>query len=142
MNLHGDAQALCRADELAESGRAVGFDVLLWRQPARAFALRFHGRVVAYINRCAHVPTEMDWQADEFLDADKRHIVCSIHGATYEPSSGRCLGGPCERGRLMAVTVSERDGQVYWYPSRDIAPLAFDDEGETGAAPDTPSASP
>ena len=135
-----DAQPLCRADELAERGRAVGFDLLLWRQPARAFALRFDGRVLAYINRCAHVPTEMDWQPGEFLDADKRHIVCSIHGATYEPRSGRCLGGPCDRGRLMAVEVSERDGQVYWYPSRDVAPLAFDDEG--GAANEPPSTAP
>jgi nitrite reductase/ring-hydroxylating ferredoxin subunit len=135
-----DEQPLCRADELAERGRAVGFDVLLWRQPARAFALRFHGRVVAYINRCAHVPSEMDWQPGEFLDADRRYIVCSIHGATYEPSSGRCLDGPCERGRLMAVDVKERDGQVYWYPSRDIAPLVFDDEG--GAPCDTPGTRP
>ena len=39
-----DAQALCSASELAERGSAVGFDVLLWRQPARAFALRFDGR--------------------------------------------------------------------------------------------------
>ena len=140
MNLRADAQTLCRADELAERGRAVGFDVLLWRQPARAFALRFDGRVVAYINRCAHVPTEMDWQPGEFLDADKRHIVCSIHGATYAPASGRCLGGPCDRGRLMAVAVSERDGQVYWYPSRDIAPLAFDDD--SGAPPAPPSTAP
>jgi nitrite reductase/ring-hydroxylating ferredoxin subunit len=138
----GDAQALCTADELAERGSAVGFDVMLWRQPARAFALRFDGRVVAYINRCAHVPTEMDWQAGEFLDADKRHIVCSIHGATYQASSGRCIGGPCGRGRLMAVDVDERDGQVYWYPSRDIAPLAFDDDDERGAPSDLPSTTP
>jgi nitrite reductase/ring-hydroxylating ferredoxin subunit len=135
------AQPLCGADELAERGRAVSFDVMLWRQPARAFAMRFDGRVVAYINRCAHVPTEMDWQPGDFLDADKRHIVCSIHGATYEPSSGRCLGGPCGRGRLMAIAVSEREGQVYWYPSRDIAPLSFDDND--GDVPlDLPSTPP
>jgi nitrite reductase/ring-hydroxylating ferredoxin subunit len=140
VSARADEQPLCRADELAERGRGVAFDVLLWRQPARAFALRFHGRVVAYINRCAHVPSEMDWQPGEFLDADKRHIVCPIHGATYEPSSGRCVGGPCGRGRLMSVDVGERDGQVYWYPSRDIAPLVFDDEG--GAPCDTPSTAP
>jgi len=133
-------QLLCRADELAERGRAVGFDVLVWRQPARAFALRFDGRVVAYVNRCAHVATELDWQPGEFLDADKRHIVCATHGATYAPASGRCLGGPCGRGRLMAVDVSERDGQVYWYPSRDIEPLTFDDEG--GAPHELPSTAP
>jgi nitrite reductase/ring-hydroxylating ferredoxin subunit len=135
-----EPQALCRAEELEERGSAVGFDVLLWRQPARGFALRFDGRVVAYLNRCAHVPTEMDWQPGEFLDADKRHIVCSIHGATYEPASGRCLGGPCDRGRLMAIEVGERDGQVYWYPSRDVRPLTFDDEG--GGAAELPSATP
>ena len=64
----------------------------------------------------------MDWQPGEFLDGDKRWILCSIHGAAYEPSSGRCAGGPCGRGRLTAVQVEERDGQVYWYPSRDIQP--------------------
>jgi nitrite reductase/ring-hydroxylating ferredoxin subunit len=133
------AQPLCRADELAERGRAVVFDVLLWRQPARAFALRFDGRVVAYINRCAHVPTEMDWQPGEFLDAERRNIVCSIHGATYAPESGRCVGGPCGRGRLMALAVSENDGQVYWYPSRDIAPLAFDEPDAPALQPRLPS---
>ena len=137
----GEPQALCAGAELAERGRAVGFDVMLWRQPARAFALRFDGRVVAYINRCAHVPTELDWQAGEFLDAEKRHIVCSIHGATYQASSGRCVGGPCGRGRLMAIDVDERDGQVYWYPSRDIAPLVFDDDAG-GAPNDLPSTPP
>jgi nitrite reductase/ring-hydroxylating ferredoxin subunit len=133
------AQALCRADALAERGRAVVFDVLLWRQPARAFALRLDGRVLAYINRCAHGPTEMDWQPGEFLDAERRHIVCAVHGATYAPASGRCVGGPCGRGRLMAVEVSESDGQVYWYPSRDIAPLAFDEPDAPALQPSTPA---
>ena len=50
-------QPLCASDDLIEKGRAVLFDVLHFGQPARAFALRFDGRVVAYLNRCAHVPT-------------------------------------------------------------------------------------
>lgn len=132
--LRADAQPLCRSDELVERGTAVGFDVVLWRQPARAFALRFDGRVVAYLNRCAHVPTEMDWQPGEFLDANKRYIICSIHGATYEPASGHCVGGPCVRGRLMSIEVSEQGGQVSWYPSRDIAPLSFDADGAPPAS--------
>ncbi|MFO1273768.1 MAG: Rieske 2Fe-2S domain-containing protein [Rubrivivax sp.] len=120
----GPALPLCAAEALAERGRAFVWDVTLYRQPARAFALRFEGRVVAYINRCAHVPTEMDWQPGEFLDVDRRWILCSIHGAAYEPADGRCVGGPCGRGRLLVVTTEERDGQVYWYPSRDIQPVA------------------
>ena len=118
-DLRADAQALCAADELAERGRAIGFDVMLWRQPARAFALRFDGRVVAYINRCAHVPAEMDWQPGEFLDAHKRHIVCSMHGAMYDVPSGRCIGGPCGKTPLVKLRVEERGGSVYYLGSED-----------------------
>jgi len=118
--------ALCAAADIAERGRAWVWDVLAHGRPLRAFALRIDGRLHAYLNRCVHVATEMDWQPGEFLDADRRWIVCSIHGATYEPVSGRCVGGPCGRGRLTPVVVRELDGQVYWYPSRDIQPVPFD----------------
>ncbi|MDH5538394.1 MAG: Rieske 2Fe-2S domain-containing protein [Rhizobacter sp.] len=117
---------LCRSDELVERGRAVVFDVLHYREPLRAFALRFDGRVVAYLNRCAHVPTEMDWQPGEFLDGEREFILCSIHGAAYEPQTGRCAGGPCGRGRLTTIATEERDGQVYWYPCRDTQPAFVD----------------
>ena len=119
----GAPQRLCASAELAERGDAVLFDVLQWGQPARAFALRIDGRVVAYLNRCAHVPTEMDWQPGQFLDSERQFIVCSVHGATYEPETGRCVGGPCGGGRLVVIAVEERDGEVYWYPSRDTQPV-------------------
>ena len=116
---------LCPSDELAERGKAHTFDVLQYRQPARAFALRFDGRVVAYLNRCAHVPTEMDWQEGEFLDGDKAYIMCSIHGAVYDPLTGRCVTGMCGRMGLTKIDVEEKAGQVYWYPSPNTKP-AFD----------------
>jgi len=121
-----EPELLCASDDLAERGQAVVFDVLSYRQPARAFALRFDGRVVAYLNRCVHVPAEMDWQPGEFLDSDREFIICSTHGAVYEPLTGHCAGGPCGRGRLTAIDVGERDGQVYWYPSRDIRSAGTD----------------
>ena len=119
-------QRLCAGDELVERGRAIVFDVVHFHEPARAFALRFDGRVVCYLNRCAHVPTELDWQPGEFLDADREFIICSIHGAAYAAASGRCIGGPCGRGRLVAIDVVERDGAVWWLPTRDTRP-PFDD---------------
>jgi nitrite reductase/ring-hydroxylating ferredoxin subunit len=126
-------QYLCRSDELSERGKGVLFDLMLWRQPARGFALRIDGRVVAYINRCAHVPTELDWNPGDFLDAERTTIVCAVHGAQYAPASGACLGGPCGRGRLMPIEVAESDARVYWYPSRDITPLVFEDAGDEQA---------
>jgi hypothetical protein len=76
----------------------------------------------------------MDWQPGEFLDIERRWILCSIHGAAYEPADGHCVGGPCGRGRLTPLTVAERDGQVYWYPSRDIRPVIFDEPATQGPA--------
>ncbi len=116
-------RALCASADLQERGSAVVFDVLQYREPARAFALRFDGQVVAYLNRCLHVPAEMDWQPGEFLDRNREFIVCSIHGAEYEPATGRCAGGPCGRGKLTPLRVEEREGQVYWYPSAETQPL-------------------
>ena len=113
---------LCASTELEEKGRAVVFDVDHFHAPARAFALRFDGRVVAYLNRCVHVPTELDWQPGEFLDADRAFIICSIHGATYEPLDGRCAGGPCGRGRLTPLDVLDDGETVWWLPGRDTRP--------------------
>jgi nitrite reductase/ring-hydroxylating ferredoxin subunit len=136
--MHEEPLFLCRSEELVERGQALLFDVMLWGQPARAFALRFDGTVVAYVNRCAHVPTELDWNPGEFLDAERSTIVCSVHGAQYAPQSGQCIGGPCGRGRLLPVALNESAGQVRWYPSRDIAPLAFDDDAPNHPADAAP----
>ena len=136
------AERLCTAAELVERGRAVVWDVRVWGRPARAFALRFDGKAVAYLNRCVHVPTEMDWQEGEFLDIDKRWILCSIHGAAYEPADGRCVGGPCGRGRLTPLHVEEREGEVYWYPSRDIVPVPFDEPVAEPTAAAVPAPEP
>jgi len=119
-------QYLCASAELVEKGRAVLFDVLHFRAPARAFALRFEGRVVAYLNRCAHVPTELDWQPGEFLDAGREFIICSIHGASYAAQSGRCIGGPCGQGRLLPIETIERGADVWWQPTRDTRPVFAD----------------
>jgi nitrite reductase/ring-hydroxylating ferredoxin subunit len=117
---------LCDANELSEGGRAKVFKLLQYGRPVRGFVLRHGGQVVAYLNRCLHVPTEMDWIEGQFLDADARYIVCSIHGATYEPRDGRCIGGPCGRGHLTPIDVRESQGRVAWYPSADLKPVGID----------------
>ena len=111
---------LCPSLALAERGRGLLFEVWVAGAVERAFALRIDGVPVAYLNHCLHVQAEMDWQPGQFLDHDRRFIVCSLHGATYEPADGRCVGGPCGRGRLLPVALREHDGVVRWYPSQAI----------------------
>jgi nitrite reductase/ring-hydroxylating ferredoxin subunit len=76
----------------------------------------------------------MDWQEGRFLDDMGEAIVCTVHGAMYAAGDGRCIGGPCGRGRLITVPVSESDGWVHWYPSRDVSPLPAA-TAEPGSAP-------
>jgi nitrite reductase/ring-hydroxylating ferredoxin subunit len=81
--------------------------------------VRHGGRVHGYLNRCAHVAMELDWQEGVFFDSSGSVLICSTHGATYEPASGRCLGGPCNGAGLVKLRLEERDGAVYFMGFQD-----------------------
>lgn len=104
---------ICASADLADSGDGVRFEVADGGRPEPAFVVRFDGRVHAYLNRCAHIPIELDWMPGKFFDSEGLLLICSVHGAVYEPDSGRCLGGPCFHGGLVPVAVAERDGGVW-----------------------------
>lgn len=104
---------ICASDELVEGGSGVRFTVDMRGVSEPAFAVRFRGRVHAYLNRCAHLAVELDWQPGEFFDLSGLYLICATHGALYAPESGRCLGGRCNGKGLEAVAVSERDGGVF-----------------------------
>ncbi|MBV5332843.1 Rieske 2Fe-2S domain-containing protein, partial [bacterium] len=74
---------LCNTKDLVNSGIAVPFDVVYSGQTCSAFAVRFKGTAVAYLNRCAHVAMEMDYQPNRFFDTTGQWLMCATHGATY-----------------------------------------------------------
>lgn len=116
--------ALCNSPDLEDGGNAVPFDVIHQGQTCRAFAIRFDGRVHAYLNRCAHVPMEMDYQPDRFFDSTGRWLMCATHGAMYRPDTGECRGGPC-RGGLIRIDLAEHDGVVHWHTADNLKPVEF-----------------
>lgn len=98
--------------ELAERGPAIRFEIDEGGVRAPAFAIRYQGRVYAYVNRCAHVSLELDFMPGRFFDTSGEYLICATHGALYEPDSGRCAGGPCNGAGLEALRVTERDGRI------------------------------
>ena len=110
---------ICASSALVDAGGGVRFEVEYFGQSAPAFVVRHHGRVHAYLNRCAHVAMELDWQAGVFFDSDGRDLLCSTHGAAYDAASGHCVGGPCNGSPLVKLRVEERDGMVYFTGSED-----------------------
>ena len=115
---------LCASAELCDGGVAVPFDVQYAGQICRAFAIRYQGAVHAYLNRCTHVPMEMDYQPNRLFDDTGQWLLCATHGAAYLPSTGQCAGGPC-RGGLVKIALSEADGQVHWHTAHNLQPVAF-----------------
>jgi nitrite reductase/ring-hydroxylating ferredoxin subunit len=106
------AKLIGTSEDLAERGPAIRFDIDEDGVPAPAFAVRFRGRVHAYINRCAHVSLELDFMPGRFFDNSGEYLICATHGALYDPSSGHCVAGPCNGEGLEPVPVVERDGRI------------------------------
>ncbi|MES2880209.1 MAG: Rieske 2Fe-2S domain-containing protein [Pseudomonadota bacterium] len=115
---------LCHSVDLLNSGEAVPFDVQYGGQTCRAFAVRYAGQVHAYLNRCTHVPIEMDYQPNRFFDSTGHWLMCATHGAMYSPQTGQCQMGPC-RGGLIKIDISERDGVVHWHTAHNLKSLEF-----------------
>ena len=72
------------------------------------------GEVRAYKNECRHLPMRLDdREPRELWDSSGRYLVCSSHGARYQPSDGLCVGGPCEGSHLRPLPIEVQDGEVF-----------------------------
>jgi nitrite reductase/ring-hydroxylating ferredoxin subunit len=101
-----------RVDELAP-GQTKKFLLTCGGRELEAFVLNHGGKLVAYVNRCCHVPMTMDWVENQLLTEDGAFIQCATHGACYEPESGECVAGPPVGKFLTPVPLTIRDGVVW-----------------------------
>jgi nitrite reductase/ring-hydroxylating ferredoxin subunit len=110
-------QALPDVATMKDGGQGVRFDLKHGEMTLPAFAVKYDDKVYAYLNQCAHIAMEMDWQPGQFFDFDQRFIMCATHAALYEPSTGLCVGGPCTGKRLKPVAL-RLDNGTYYAPQR------------------------
>ena len=81
---------------------------------AESLILHRDGAAVrAWLNVCPHNGRRLDWAPGKFLKSKEGHLVCAVHGATFETAAGQCIAGPCRGDALGAVDVEVRDGQVW-----------------------------
>lgn len=118
-----DTILICAADTVLEGGKGVRFPVTAGTESTTGFVIRYGGVAYGYLNRCAHVPIELDWSPGEFFEGSGLYLMCATHGAIYEPDTGQCSGGPCRGGQLRPIKILERDHQLFWQPDQFITPL-------------------
>jgi nitrite reductase/ring-hydroxylating ferredoxin subunit len=117
-----EAIYICDSESLDEGGKGIRFPVTVGDDDLTAFVVRYGLEPRAYLNRCAHLPMELDWTEGEFFESSGLYLMCATHGALYEPDTGQCAGGPCRGGRLHAINVIERDKKIFWEPDDYVRP--------------------
>lgn len=104
---------ICKSEELQEKALGMRFGLPELGERITGFVVRYNGRPYAYVNRCAHVFVELDWQEGEFFDLTRHYLICATHGAHYQPQTGYCVMGPCKGRSLEALKVVEQDNGIY-----------------------------
>ena len=111
-----DEILVCATADVEDGGKGVRFAVNTDGTAGTGFVVRYDGAPYAYLNRCSHMPIELDWAEGEFFESGGAYLMCATHGAIYAPETGVCAGGPCRGGRLRPIAVVERDQQIFWQP--------------------------
>lgn len=104
-------QPLCHINDM-EEGQSKGFE--LNAQPL--FVVRGHQeqreQFFVYRNSCPHLGITLEWQDDQFLDADGQLIQCAMHGALFLIDTGLCIAGPCQGQRLSMIEHRINNGTL------------------------------
>jgi len=98
-------QIFIRKDSFTKDPSTVKFIFLEDGESKSGFIVFFDAHYYAYRNKCQHLAVELDWENNEFFDEEEKFIVCATHGAVYEPSSGKCLMGPCLGKKLGILNL-------------------------------------
>jgi nitrite reductase/ring-hydroxylating ferredoxin subunit len=106
-------------------GSVKKFWLICQKYRVDAFLVNDGGRFYAYVNRCRHMSTPLDFIRNRFVSEDGRYLMCYTHGALYEPASGLCVAGPCKGESLypLPVRVDGREVLV-GCPEGDLSYLA------------------
>jgi nitrite reductase/ring-hydroxylating ferredoxin subunit len=117
-------RVIAKVDELTP-GSVKKFWLICQKYRIDAFLINDHGDFFAYVNRCRHMTTPLDFIRDEFLSEDRRYLMCYTHGALYEPTTGLCIAGPCKGESLFRLPLTIDQGQVLVScPTGDISLFA------------------
>jgi nitrite reductase/ring-hydroxylating ferredoxin subunit len=94
-------------------GKSKKFFLSVGGQEVECFVVHWQGTHYAYVNKCRHIAMSLDWVENRFFDEDRRYILCSTHGALFEPDSGECVSGPPCGKRLIEVPIEVRGEEIY-----------------------------
>ena len=117
-------RVVARVGEVAP-GAVKKFGLICEKYRIDAFLINYRGDFRAYVNRCRHMTTPLDFVRYQFFTDDGRHLICMTHGALYDPESGLCVDGPCKGQALYPLPVRiEGDEVLVGCPAGNLEEVA------------------
>jgi nitrite reductase/ring-hydroxylating ferredoxin subunit len=108
-----------------QPGAVKRFSIICQQYRVTGFLVNEDGRFHAYVNRCRHMATPLDFVRDQFLSEDGQYLMCYTHGALYERGSGVCIAGPCKGESLYRLPVCiDQDEVLVSCPEGNLSHLA------------------
>lgn len=104
---------LCALADLPDPGAKGPFRV----GGTNIFVVRHGARVRAFVDSCPHAGAPLEMEPDQFLDLTRGYVLCSLHGAHFDPADGTCVLGPCRGRRLTAYPIRIQDQWIIANPS-------------------------
>ena len=107
-------------------GQALKFEFTREGETREGFVLRRGEELFAFHNRCPHWGVDLDMGEGRFFSELNQRIVCSSHGALFDPETGACVRGPCagdqlerfglarEGEDLVVLTIADEDPDPRW----------------------------
>ncbi|MDB5459813.1 MAG: 2Fe-2S ferredoxin [Caulobacteraceae bacterium] len=102
---------LCPLEDIPDPG-SRGFVLEIRQRMFHGFVVRRGSEVFGYVDQCPHMGLPLARTLDDYLVPSGTLIACGWHGALFEISDGRCVGGPCAGAELHPWPVAVRAGMV------------------------------
>ena len=98
-------------NEISDS-ESKGFTYQDSKSSCPIIAVKQKGNIFLYKNSCPHTGATLDFDPGQFLDSEKRSIMCSSHGALFRIKDGYCFSGPCKGKFLKKVKYKIKNSSV------------------------------
>lgn len=118
MSVEPRNQIICALADLPDPGTHE-FVIGQGDWPLRGFIVRQGTQLRAYVNRCPHAGHMLNLKPNRFFGPGNL-LLCSSHGALFEPMTGACVAGPCIGKSLEALHVEAVDGVVISSRAPDV----------------------
>ncbi|WP_252108259.1 MULTISPECIES: Rieske 2Fe-2S domain-containing protein [unclassified Halomonas] len=96
------------SSKLIEEGTAHCLEAIFNDKLLPVIVIRIEGEIYCYVNTCPHQHLPLNYRSENIISSDKRSLLCSAHGASFDIKTGKCLTGFFDKIDIIAVFEDQK----------------------------------